>query len=280
MTSQREEGIVLKKHMTIGNTNIRWEEQGEGIPVVFIHGIPTSPDLWRYVIPSVQGARCLAFEMVGYGDSIAEGENQDISVAAQADYLASWLRRLDVEKAVLVGHDLGGGVAQIAAVRHPDICQALLLTNAICYDSWPIPSVKMMRTLAPATRHLPDTAGKQVLRTLLMRGHDDRAKVDESLEIHWRPYAEHEGAEALVRQMKALDVNDTLAVADELPNVHVPTRIVWGTADQFQKLKYGERLARDLEAPLRRIEGAKHFTPEDHPDALVEELDKLVAVLH
>lgn len=45
----------------------------------------------------------------------------------------------------------------------------------------------------------------------------------------------------------------------------LPARVVWGAADQFQKLHYGERLARDLDAPLRRIDGGKHFTPEDHP---------------
>jgi pimeloyl-ACP methyl ester carboxylesterase len=71
---------VLSQHAMIGNTRVRWEEQGEGIPVVFIHGIPTSPALWRHVIPSVKGARCLAFEMVGYGDSIGEGAKHDISV--------------------------------------------------------------------------------------------------------------------------------------------------------------------------------------------------------
>jgi pimeloyl-ACP methyl ester carboxylesterase len=271
---------MLSHRATINEIPMRWEEQGQGMPIVFIHGIPTSPALWRHVVPLVTGARCLAFEMVGYGESISEGRERDISIAAQADYLASWLRELNVGRAVLVGHDLGGGVAQLVAVRHPDLCQGLLLTNAISYDSWPIPSVKMMRALSPVTRHLPDAAGKQVLRTLLMRGHDDQSKVDEALEIHWRPYAEHEGAEALVRQMQALDVNDTLAVANELPNVNVPTRIVWGAADQFQKLEYGERLAKDLDAPLRRIEGAKHFTPEDHPDVLVEELNKLTSVLH
>jgi pimeloyl-ACP methyl ester carboxylesterase len=49
---------------------VRWEESGEGVPVVFVHGIPTSPMLWREVVPRVAGARCLAFEMVGYGYSI------------------------------------------------------------------------------------------------------------------------------------------------------------------------------------------------------------------
>ncbi len=110
----------------------------------------------------------------------------------------------------------------------------------------------------------------------LARGHDDRDIARESLDIHAAPYLEHGGAEAMVRQVQALDVHDTLAVADRLPDLDLPARIVWGEADQFQKLEYGERLARDLRAPLRRIPGGKHFTPEDHPDVIAEETGALL----
>jgi pimeloyl-ACP methyl ester carboxylesterase len=109
--------------------------------VVQLHGIPTSWALWRHVLPQVRGGRLLALELAGYGESIPAGRDREISVARQADYLLAWLDHLDIERAVLVGHDLGGGVAQIAAVRQPRRCAGLVLTNAICYDSWPIPAV-------------------------------------------------------------------------------------------------------------------------------------------
>lgn len=67
-------------------------------------------------------------------------------------------------------------------------------------------------------------------------------------------------------------MNDTLAVAKELPRFGVPARFVWGVANQFQKVQFGERLARDLGAALRRIESGKHFTPEDHPGVVAEEI--------
>ena len=52
---------------------MRWVQAGAGFPVVLVHGIPTSPALWRHVLPQVRGGRLLAFEMVGYGDSILAG---------------------------------------------------------------------------------------------------------------------------------------------------------------------------------------------------------------
>jgi hypothetical protein len=49
---------------------MRWLEHGQGCPVVLVHGIPTSPELWRRVMPRLRGAQALAWEMVGYGKSI------------------------------------------------------------------------------------------------------------------------------------------------------------------------------------------------------------------
>lgn len=264
------------KTATIEGIPMRWLEQGEGMPVVLIHGIPTSPALWRKVMPLMRDTRCLAFEMVGYGDSIPAGVDRDISVSRQADYVAAWMRHLGIEGAILAGHDLGGGVAQIVAVRYPELCAGLFLTNSIGYDSWPIPSVQALQASAPLVSHLPDTAGKQILRLLMYRGHEDSALVRESLELHWLPYGKHGGAASLIRQVQALDVNDTLSVADSLPGLGIPACIVWGAADPFQKIEYGERLARDLGAPLYRIEGGLHFTPEDHPEEIAEHLLALV----
>lgn len=194
----------------------------------------------------------------------------------QADYLAAWLRQLGIDRAVLVGHDLGGGVVQIAATRYPGLCAGLLLTNAIGYDSWPIPEVKALRAAGDVVKRLPDAAIKFVHGALFWLGHENPQMVREASAFHWRNYARYGAAEAFVRQVRSLDVCDTLVVQDALLHLKVPARVVWGAGDQFQKAHYGERFARDLGTTLRRIEGGKHFTPEDHPDVIAEVLNDLV----
>lgn len=62
----------------------------------------------------------------------------------------------------------------------------------------------------------------------------------------------------MARQVSASDVRDTLAVQDRLSTLDVPARVVWGVTNQFQKIAYGERFARDLRTAVRRIEGGKH----------------------
>jgi pimeloyl-ACP methyl ester carboxylesterase len=124
-----------------------------------------------------------------------------------------WVRALGLDRVVLAGHDLGGGVVQIAA---------------------------------------------------------------ESIEAHWAHYAAHDPAEAFIRQVRSLNVQDTLAVRDDLPGLRIPTRVVWGESDFFQKVRFGEFFATDLGTELRRIPGGKHFTPEDHPGVVADAINDLV----
>jgi pimeloyl-ACP methyl ester carboxylesterase len=129
---------MARHDIAIDGTPVAWYESGGGVPIVLIHGIPAGPALWRHVIPQLDEARWLAFDTVGYADSIPTGTGRDLSVARQAEYLLAWLDEFGVDRAVLVGHDLGGGVAQIAAVHAPDRCAGLVVTNATAYDSWPV----------------------------------------------------------------------------------------------------------------------------------------------
>jgi pimeloyl-ACP methyl ester carboxylesterase len=265
---------------TVNGIRMRWEETGDGPPIIYIHGIPTSPRLWRHVIPQVDGARSLAWEMVGYGGSIDQGRERDISVARQAEYLIRWMDDRELDRAILVGHDLGGGVAQIAATNHPDRVSGLVLTNAISYDSWPIPSVIVMRALGPIVRLLPNSIFRLIYTTFLHQGHDDRARAKESVGEHWPFYEQADGAAAFIRQVRSLDVRDTQAITSDLPRLDIPARLVWGAADPFQPMKYAERLARDLDAPLDSIEGGLHFVPEDHPDRVADAVQSLLDEVH
>ena len=107
---------VLRESLVDGGT-VRWLEHGKGPPVVLLHGIPTSPRLWRHVLPLVDG-HCLAWEMTGCGISMSDGEGLDLSLAEQADRLLRW------------PDDLGADLQEIEGGRHftpedhPDVIAA------------------------------------------------------------------------------------------------------------------------------------------------------------
>lgn len=131
--------------------------------------------------------------------------------------------------------------------------------------------------MGPPVARLPNPAFRPVFSAFLHRGHDSRNRASESIALHWAHYAAHGGAAAFIRQARSLRTQDTLGIADALPDLNVPARVVWGAADRFQKLAYGERLARDLDAPLARLDKALHFVPEDHPQAVADAVKDLLA---
>jgi len=267
------------KNLEVDGILMRWEQTGEGKPVIFVHGILTGPRLWRHVIPKISHAHCFAWEMVGYGASISEGKDRDISVRRQADYLNAWMQAVGIEKPVLVGHDLGGGVAQIAAVNDPRRFAGLVLMNTISYDSWPIAQVKVMRAAGSLVENLPNGIFRVIFNQFIHMGHDRPSRARESIYEHWPNYSIAGGAAAFVRQIRSFDVRDTLAISDRLPQIGLPARIAWGAADRFQKIGYGYRLAYDLKAPLTRIEDGKHFVPEDHPEQVAQAVENLISEL-
>jgi pimeloyl-ACP methyl ester carboxylesterase len=243
---------------------MRWSEEGGGFPFVLLHGISTGPALWCHVLPQVRGGRLLAFELVGYGESIPAGRDRDISVARQADSLLAWLDHLAIEQAVLVGHDLGGGW------RRSPRCTSHGGAQVWC---WPTRSATTPgRSSASGRCGRPgrSSAGcrrRRSGRWWLAAGRQPRRPRNRPGVAGGPqpPYERHGGAAALAWQVRWLRTADTLQVADRLGDLQVPARVVWGVADPFQRLPYGQRFAWDLRTELWRIEGGRHFVPEDPP---------------
>ncbi|WP_067841784.1 haloalkane dehalogenase [Nocardia lijiangensis] len=106
---------------------ISYTDTGAGsVPVVFLHGNPTSSHLWRNVIPHVAGqARALAPDLIGMG---ASGKPDiDYRFVDHARYLDAWFDALGLDEVVLVGHDWGGALGMDWAARHPGRVRGIAL---------------------------------------------------------------------------------------------------------------------------------------------------------
>jgi alpha/beta hydrolase family protein len=99
------------------DSTMYYEDQGDGSPVVLLHGNPTSSYLWRNVIPELTGqARCLAPDLIGMGRSGKPGIAYRF--ADHARYLDAWFEALELDGVTLVGHDWGGALGFDWACRH------------------------------------------------------------------------------------------------------------------------------------------------------------------
>ena len=104
--------------VAVGEISLEVWDEGQGPPVLLLHGIPVRNLLWKGVIPPLVagGYRAIAPDLAGFGRSEAPA-GVEIHVANQAGWMLGLLDALAIERAVVVGHDIGSGVAQIMAVR-------------------------------------------------------------------------------------------------------------------------------------------------------------------
>ena len=245
---------------------IAYLDEGEGPPLILLHGIPTSSLLWREVIPVLaQTRRVIAPDMLNYGQS-DKPERADASINAQARILVGLMDALGLARADLAAHDIGGGVAQIVAVRHPERLNRLILLSAICFDSWPIPEFEPLQEPgAEAAMSVREFAN--MLCDFLPQGvASTNGLSTEATNIMLRPWAGEAGKAALFRNFRRLNPEYTMAIARELETLDLPTLVLWGDKDPFQKPAYAQRLADAIPgARLEWIEGAAHWIMEEQP---------------
>jgi pimeloyl-ACP methyl ester carboxylesterase len=253
--------------------------RGAGEPVVFLHGFPSSGHLWSDVVPLVPaGHRVVVVDLLGYGRS-DRPLGRPVGIRAHADRIIELLDLLGINYACVVGHDIGGGIAQWMAVRYPQRVSRLCLVDSVAFKEWPTRDVKLARAMLPLTRHLPATWLLSILRSDLLRGYQDHDRGVRSIELYVRPFATVEGRDAFMEHLIALDNADTITVAPRLKEIIAPTAIVWGRHDPFLAPDIGRRLQDAIPgATLEVIPTASHFSPEDAPakvgDAIRELLER------
>lgn len=114
-----------KRSASVLGRHIAYIEEGDGIPIVFLHGNPTSSYLWRQVLPHLKGfGRLIAPDLIGMGDSdkIPASEPDRYRFASHARYLDAFLNSVtnSREAVVLVLHDWGGALGFDWASKHPE----------------------------------------------------------------------------------------------------------------------------------------------------------------
>lgn len=250
---------------------VAYYDEGDGPdpPVLFVHGIPTWSFLWRDVAPAFAGdRRVIAPDLAGYGES-SMYDGFDRSIRAQEAVLGALLDELGVDSCVLVGHDIGGGVGVRLAVNDPGRIEALVLSNATVYDSWPIEFIvdlglpSTIRTMS--VEECRETLSEAYRDTL----HGDPAEAFvEGMCSQWDT---EEAVVSLGRNAIATNTNHTTEIA--YGEIEAETLLLWGTEDDEQPIEDAERLAEDLpNATLAPVESAGHWVPEDRPTEYRERL--------
>lgn len=136
---------LTKQYLEVDGKRMAFHDVGEGDPVVFLHGNPTSSYLWRDIVPYVSGqARCIVPDLIGQGDSEKLDDSGPDSYTFQQhrQYLDGLLNQLDIgDNVTLVIHDWGSALGFDWANRHRERVAGIAymegIVRPVTWDEWP-----------------------------------------------------------------------------------------------------------------------------------------------
>ena len=250
---------------------------GEGDPVVFVHGNPTSSSDWQPFLERMTGP-ALALDLPGWGRSeVPDAAEFDYSMTALARFVQRFLARMAVEHYSLVVHDWGG-LALIGAQEEPDRIRRLVIANAVPL----LPGYRWHRTARIwRTRGLGEVSRVLAARPLVDVGlresrgdwsRHDPAFVDEiATQIR-----ERDRVAAILGLYRSGDPDRLAEAGQRLDRITAPTLVVWGMKDRYLPAKFGAAYAERLpDATLIEARSAGHWPWIDSPE-LVETMIRFV----
>jgi haloalkane dehalogenase len=242
-------------------------DEGEGKPVLFVHGEPTWSFLWRKLIPPVRdaGFRCVAPDLAGFGRSDKPTDIDWYSYDRHVALTGTLLEDLDLRGATIVVHDWGGPIGLRLAIEHPERIERLVILDTGLFtgrqrmsEAW-----TAFRDFVERTEDLP--VG------FLVKGACKRDPGDAVIAAYDAPFpdpASKAGARAfplmIPRTPDAPGAAAGQRVLDALREDRRPTLMLWADSDPVLPLATGEHFAQAIgrEAP-RVIAEASHFLQED-----------------
>jgi haloalkane dehalogenase len=188
-----------KKTITVKGKTMAYVEMGEGDPIIFQHGNPTSSYLWRNIMrPLAHRGRCIAVDLIGMGDS-AKLDNpgpDSYRYVEHRDYLfAAWEQLGVSDKVTLVIHDWGSALGFDWACQNPEKLKGIVYMEAIVR---PIDWAEWPETIQPLFQGFRSAAGetmileKNVFVERVLPGSVLRGLSDEEMAVYRRPF-EHAG---------------------------------------------------------------------------------------
>ena len=183
-----------RNRLAVAGVEMAYVDAGEGDPIVFLHGNPTSSYLWRNIIPHLEGlGRCLAPDLVGMGDS-GKAPDGSYRFVDHRRYLDGWFDALDLtQRVTLVMHDWGSALGFHWAHRFPERVKGIVYMEAIVrsliWQEWPDQAralFQSMRTPAGEEISLEKTVCvERVLPVSVLRG-----LTETEMDVYRRPYQE------------------------------------------------------------------------------------------
>lgn len=238
---------------------VRVARLGSGTPVILLHGYPDNLQIFAELAPLL-AARCqvIAFDWPGMGASEAWGGGASPTHMAQR--LVQLMDAWRIERAVVVGMDMGGQPALVAAAQWPErVARLVVMNSLVMWDeqtSWEIRVLRKLGWNRALIRHFPRLVFDRAVLTSIPPHTDLSPELRADL---WENFERSEVREYVSRMCAAYQ-GSLPRLPRHFANVVCPTLLLWGEQDRHFPPRHAERLQAELRhARLDVIPGAEHW---------------------
>ncbi len=253
----------------VDGAQLAYHQEGTGETILLVHGITTYSFIWRRIVPLLKDRfRVVSVDLLGCGDS-AKPLDVPYSLPQHCHILNRFIDCSGITPVHFVGHDIGGGIGQLFAVRHPEKLRSLTLINSVGYDFWPVQPIVAMRT--PIIRQLAMASlDIGAFRLVVRRGlYHKEALTEELMELFWKPMRDRAGRRAFLHFANCLNNQHLVEIEEDLHRIKLPVHIIRGDADLYLSEAIALKLHNDIPGSiLTRIASGGHFIQEDEPKVL------------
>jgi haloalkane dehalogenase len=252
-------------------------EEGDGEPVVCVHGVPSSSFLYRKVIRELaaHGLRGVAFDLPGLGLA-ARPDGYDYSWTGLGRFARAAADALELDRFHLVVHDIGGPIGFELAVAVPERLRSLTLLNTlVVVDGFRRPwSMEPFARRGIGEVYLATLAKPAFRQLFYLQGLENRsATAKEEIDAYVDLLKRDDSGKAFLKIMRGFERTAVKQALYEsaLRDVPYPVQVVWGAKDPALPLeKHGEAARRIAGLDEIHALPAKHFLQEDQAPAIAE----------
>jgi len=257
---------VKQSFLEIDGDKIAYLESGIGETILLVHGITTYSFIWQDIIPILsKNYNVIAIDLLGCGDS-DKPLDKSYSLTTHALTIYKFVKAKWINKFHFVGHDLGGGIAQIFAVNYSELLFDFSVLNSVAYNFWPVQPIIAMRT--PIVRQLAmATLDLGVFKIIIRRGVYNKERVtDELMKYFWKPMLTPEGRKGFLHFAECLNNKNLTDISDKLHATKLPLLIIRGNSDLYLSSEISQKLHKNISSSkLVIVPKAGHFIQVDEP---------------